>query len=187
MPREFFLPLLLLALLAGTACATEGDSLWSQSYGGGNCDEAHSMILSSDGCLLLVGGTGPFGAGSMDMWLVKVNTQGNCLWSQTYGGSYLDDAFSLIPAGDDGFLLAGWTSSSWAGAEDMCLLKVDAGGDFLWSRTYGGDEMEWAHSIIPSDDGGFLLVGLTESFGAGDDDMWLVKVNAQGDPLWSHT
>jgi len=184
MPRQFSLFLMFLALLAGTACASEGDSLWSHTYGGVDDDVAWSIIPSGDGGYLLAGRTASFGAGPSDIWLIKVDAQGDSLWSRTYGGSSYEDVGGIIPSGDGGFLLAGGTDSFGAGQADMWLVKVNAQGDSLWSHTYGGGLDDWAYAIIPSGDGGFLLLGETYSFSVGDGGVWLMKVDAQGNFLW---
>ncbi|HEX7343444.1 MAG TPA: hypothetical protein VF398_04220, partial [bacterium] len=183
MLRQFSLLLQSVVLLAGAAHADEGDSLWSHTYGGIDGEAAHSIIPSGDGGYLLAGWTASFGAGPSDMWLVKVDAQGDSLWSRTYGGSGNEDVGAIIPSGDGGFLLAGGTNSFGAGQADMWLLKVNAQGDSLWSHTYGGSQNDWAYAIIPSGDGGFLLLGETYSFSVGDGGVWLMKVDAQGNFL----
>jgi predicted secreted protein len=173
--------------LSSVVCADEGDSLWSHTYGGNFDDRAYAITPTDDDGFLLAGYAASYGSGGFDVWLVKVNAQGDSLWSHSYGGGYEDAAYCLTPSGDGGFLIAGGTHSFGAGNEDMWLIKVNAQGDSLWSRTYGGYFDERAYSIIPSGDGGFLLAGSTTTFGSGNFDMWLVKVNAQGDSLWSRT
>ncbi len=160
----------------------QGDSLWFHNYGGDFNDMAFSIAPSVDGGFLLAGYTGSFGGGWYQMYLVKVNAQGDELWHNTYGGAGDDRCFSIIPSGDGGFLLAG-TNSSYS---QMYLVKVNSEGDELWSHTYGGSGMEYAYSIIPSGDGGFLLAGGSTSYSPPEYQMYLVKVNAQGDELWSN-
>jgi len=180
-----FLLLLTGIFLFQSAYGAEGDSLWTRTYGGNGDERANCILPTGDGGFLLAGTTYSFGSGDGDMWLVKVNSQGDSLWSRTYGGSSHEWVSAMVPAGDGGFLLAGGTYSFGSGGYDMWLVKVNSEGDSIWSRTYGGSSFDWANAIISSGDGGFLLAGQTMSFGAGSWDGWLVKVNAQGDSLWS--
>jgi hypothetical protein len=184
--RHLILILSLLSL-AAAAGAVEGDSLWSHAYGGNEVDHFNQVIPAGDGNFLLVGGTSSFGAGDEDMWLVKVALNGDSIWSRTFGGSGREFAMDIIPSNDGGFLLVGVTESFSSGLWDMWLVKTTSNGDSIWSRTYGGSGYEMAFDIVPSNDGGFLLVGRTNSFGAGSYDMYVVRINAQGDALWTCT
>ncbi|MCF7809999.1 T9SS type A sorting domain-containing protein [bacterium] len=165
----------------------DGDSLWSRTFGGSELDVCKSIIQTVDGGYALAGLTQSFGAGGYDMWLVKTNADGDSLWSRTFGGSELDVCKSIIQTVDGGYALAGYTESFGAGGRDMWLVKTDADGDSLWSRTFGGRDSESCHSILQTGDEGFTLAGCTESFGSGEYDMWLVKTDNAGDSLWSST
>ncbi len=165
----------------------DGDSLWSRTYGGEDYDECYSMIQTNDGGFALVGVTYSFGAGSGDFWLVKTDADGDSLWSRTFGGEVFEECNSMIQTTDGGYALAGYTRSFGAGAYDMWLVKTNADGDYLWSKTFGGRRMEYCNSVIQTEDGGYALAGWTESFGAGISDFWLVKTDEDGDSLWSRT
>ena len=164
-----------------------GDSLWSQTYGGEDEDVCTSIIQTADGGFALTGNTRSFGAGGNDFWLVKTDEDGEEFWSQTYGGEETDGCYSIIQTADGGFVLAGWTSSFGAGSYDFWLLKTDEDGDSLWSQTYGGEDVDICRSAVQTRDGGFALVGYTHSFGAGINDWWLVRTDEDGEELWSQT
>jgi hypothetical protein len=164
----------------------QGDSLWSHTYGGSGSEYATSIVPCGDG-YLLAGWTNSFGAGNLDGWLVRVDSQGDSLWSRTYGGPYQDQIYTIIPSGDGDFLLAGWTNSFGAGAYDVWLVKVDSLGNLSWQKTYGESGSDYANCIIPTDDGGYLLAGFTSSWGAVVEDGLLLKINAQGGSLWART
>ena len=100
------------------------------------------------------------------------------LWSQTYGGTGGDVAYSLVVTSDGGFALAG-VSTSFGG---FWLVKTDAEGNMLWNRTYGGKNIDIAYSLVEVSGDGFALAGYTSSLGDGSDDFWLVKTDAQGIP-----
>jgi hypothetical protein len=164
-----------------------GEVEWNQTYGGINPDSGDDVIATSDGGYALVGGTESYGAGASDMWLVKTNSFGEVEWNQTYGGINEDRASSVITASDGGYILAGLTQSYGAGSRDMWLVKIDADGEPEWNQTYGGAARDHADAVIATDDGGYALVGRTESYGSGKEDMWVVKTNITGQLEWSET
>jgi len=153
-----------------------GNMLWNKTYGGTDCDVATSVQQTSDGGYVLAGYTFSFGAGQIDSWLVKTDSAGNALWNKTYGGTRDDGAYSVICASDGGYAFAGFTASYGSGGGDFWLVKIDSLGNIRWSRTYGGALGESAHSIVETNDGGYVLAGRTNSHGAGDYDFWLIKV-----------
>ncbi len=149
---------------------------WDQTYGGIHNDYATALIQTSEGGFALGGWTYSYGAGLQDMWLVKTNVDGTVEWNHTYGGTDYDFANALIQTSDGGFALAG-----------SSLLKTDADGKKEWNQTYGGTENDVAKALIQTSDGGFALAGWTVSYGAGLQDMWLVKTNADGEKEWDQT
>jgi predicted secreted protein len=160
---------------------------WNQTYGGMYGEWADALVQTGDGGYALAGGTYSFGVGSADFWLVKTDANGNVQWNMTYGGTEYDDAMALVKTDDGGYALAGWTWSFGAGKYDSWLVKTDAAGNAQWNRTYGGAEYDWANAMIQTTDDGYALAGATTSFGAGDNDFWLVKtdVNGNSDPVIS--
>ena len=108
-------------------------------------------------------------------------------WQRTYGGSRSDLAYSVAQTQDAGFIVTGYTTSRGAGKKDVYLLKVNALGDTEWSRAFGGanDDIGWA--VAQTSDGGYIVCGETYSFGAGQNDVYLIKTNATGDTQWTRT
>jgi hypothetical protein len=164
-----------------------GDSLWSRTFGGDNRDECLFFHQTLDGGYAFGGATESFGAGDWDFWLVKTDANGDSLWSKTYGGVNSERCYSLLQTTDEGYLLAGYTDSFGAGNDDIWLLRTNANGDSLWSRTFGGSQDDVCASLHQTLDGGYVLVGSTESYGSGEGDIWLVKADTNGDSLWSRT
>jgi len=160
---------------------------WSRTYGGADVDWAHSVVETSDGGYALGGYTCSFGAGR-DAWLVKVDSSGNHQWNKTYGGDGYDWAYPVVETSDGGYALAGGTTSFGAGNEDAWLVKVDSSGNMQWNITYGGADVDWAHSVVETSDGGYALAGGTYSFGTGNfADFWLVKTDSSGNTEWTRT
>jgi hypothetical protein len=163
----------------------KGDTLWTRTYGGSLREQAHDVQQTTDGGYIIAGWTDE--SGNCDFYLVKTDTNGDTLWTRTYGGSDTDLGYSVQQTSDGGYIFAGYTYSFGAGSTDMYLVKTDANGDTLWTRTYGGSNSDYCWSVQRTSDGGYIMVGETTSFGAGNFDTYLVKTDANGNSLWTHT
>ena len=164
-----------------------GNVEWNQTYGANWYEGAYSVVQTFDGGYALVGYTNSSGAGNFDFWLVKTDANGNMMWNKTYGGTNLDVAESVVQTFDGGYALAGYTLSFDAGQSDFWLVKTDASGNMMWNQTYGGTTNDVAYSVVQTFDGGYALVGYTNSSGAGNWDFWLVKTDSLGNHLWNKT
>ena len=110
----------------------------------------------------------------------------NAQWAKVYGGSAIDRAFSIIQTNDGGFVVAGFTESFQAKERDFWVFRLDSEGNLEWQRTYGGWGNDHAHNIQETDDGGYIVIGCTSSYGAGYNDIWILKLAANGDVEWQH-
>jgi hypothetical protein len=164
-----------------------GNMEWSQTYGGTSTDSAWSLVETSDEGYAIAGYTSSYGAGSSDFWLVKTNKYGNMEWSQTYGGPSSETGWSVVESSNGGYALTGYTSSYGAGGYDVWLVKTDEIGNMLWSQTYGGTGTDSGYSVVETRDGGYAIAGYTTSYGAGNNDVWLVKTDEIGNMQWSQT
>jgi len=164
-----------------------GDTLWTKCYGGPGSDKGAEVQLTSDGGYIITGRTGSFGAGAQDAYLIRTDANGDTLWTKTYGGTDWDYAYSLKQTTDSGFIVVGGSKSFSGGDYDVYLIKTDANGDTLWTRTYGGTDLEYGSSVQLTSDGGYIIIGVTMSFGAGDRDFYLIKTDANGDIIWTQT
>ncbi len=160
---------------------------WNRTYGGTGDDAAYSLIATSDGGYAIAGSTGSFGAGGLDFWLVKTDALGNVQWNKTYGGTWDDQASSLVATSDGGYALVGSTRPFVDISFDSLLVKVDASGNMQWNKTYGGSGNDAFYSLVAAPDGGYAIAGYTESFGTGGADFWLVKTDALGNMQWNKT
>jgi len=160
---------------------------FQRTYGGTGWDEGYSVQQTTDGCYAIAGWTWSFGAGCTDVYLIKVNACGDTLWTRTYGGPDDDEGHSVDLTSDGGYVIAGVTASFGVGNYDVYLIKTNASGDTLWTRTYGGTGDDEAASVQETSDGGYIIAGSTYSFGAGDADVYLVKTKANGDTQWTRT
>lgn len=148
---------------------------------------AYDLLQTSDGGFALVGWTDAEGAGGRDIWLIKIDVNGNLQWNRTYGGVGNDYAMAFIQMTDGGYALAGRTNSFGSGGYDMWLVKTDAGGVPLWNQTYGGSGYDTANTLLQTTDGGFALAGGTGDVKTNCLDMWLVKADKDGNMLWNQT
>ena len=158
----------------------QGNTIWDKTYGGSDSDWAQSLIQTTDGGYMVAGWTRSKGAGGYDFWVIKLDHQGNMVWDRAYGGSDIDWAQSLIQTTDGGYAVAGLTNSKGAGAADFWVIKLDHQGNMVWDRTYGGSDIDGAYSLIQTTDGGYAVAGETLSKGAGKSDLWVIKLDAQG-------
>ncbi|MBD3232518.1 MAG: T9SS type A sorting domain-containing protein [candidate division Zixibacteria bacterium] len=165
--------------------AEPGDTLWTKTYGGIDWDRAESIRQTDDGGYIMAGFTESYGGGGRDFYLIKTDSEGNSLWSETYGGVDRDEALSVQQTSDGGYIVGGLTESYGAGAVDFYLIKTDSDGNTVWTKTYGGSDSDYGYSVRQTNDGGYIFAGYSESFGAGAGDMYLVKTNSAGDTLWT--
>ncbi len=183
--------LLILMLAVFSLCTavspSEDESIWNVAVGGFGNDVARCVQQTSDGGYIVAGWTTSFGQGNADAWLVKVNASGSMEWNRTIGGVGKDEAYSVQATSDGGYVIAGCTESSGAGLSDSWLIKTNGSGVVNWDRQFGGVYNDYAFSVQQTNDGGYVVAGYTESFGAGSSDYWLVKTDQLGIPLWNQT
>ncbi len=160
---------------------SEPDSLWAVTFGGEGVDICRHAINTSDGAFVAVGNTTSFGDGDRDIWVQKLDDEGEAVWSHTYGAELDEYCYDILELDNGNLALAG--SVGEHNREDFLLLVINQDGDSLWSETYGGMSSEICNVII-ADDGGFLLGGSTRSYGEGLTDMWVVKVDSSGEVRW---
>lgn len=165
----------------------EGNQEWDRTFGGTPIgDNAFSVQETFDGGYILAGYTSNFGAGARDVWLIKTDADGNQEWDRTFGGPDDEEANCVRQTPDRGYVLAGRTKSFGAGDDDAWLIKTDADGYKEWDITFGGSERDSFSSVRQTSDGGYILAGGTNSFGAGSSDAWMVKTDAQGNKEWEN-
>lgn len=176
---------------------------WQKSLGGSLGESAHAVELTSDGGYLIGASTdsndGDVSSnhGSLDVWLVKLDAFGTMEWEKTYGGSNVDVCYSLLETEDGGYIMAGNSSSMDGdvvgnhGDGDYWIVKIDADGNIQWQNCLGGTDQDEARDIIVSSDGYYYVSGYTTSEDGdivnpiGSFDFWLVKLDANGDIVWS--
>jgi hypothetical protein len=164
-----------------------GNLQWTTIIGGPHREEGTSLIQTSDGGYAITGATTSFGVGEADVYVVKLDANGNLQWTKTIGGKKEDVSLSLIQTSDGGYAIAGTTRSFGAGYADVYVIKLDANGNLQWTRTIGGPADEIGFSLIQTSDGGYAIAGPTQSFGAGKWDVYVVKLDTNGNLQWTKT
>jgi hypothetical protein len=161
-----------------------GDTMWTKTYGGiwqdGGTTAKQSIEQTSDGGFIIGGYTSSYGAGSYDGYLIKTDSLGTVLWSKAYGGLSSELIFSVKTTHDGGYVFVGSTNSFGGGGTDFYVVKTNSAGDTLWTRAFGGANNDYAESVVETDDKGFLIAGYTKSFGSGNNDALLIKIDSMG-------
>ncbi len=165
----------------------QGDKIWERTYGGKGDDNGWSVKKTNDNGFIITGFTKSFGAINNDIFLLKVDNNGNEEWLKTYGAAGDDIGWAIDITSDGNFIIAAQTNSFGAGDLDAYLLCTNASGDSLWSKTYGGSKVDRVFSISQTENGEIAMAGITYSFGAGDRDAYLILTDPAGNLQWQRT
>ncbi|MGZ3898870.1 MAG: T9SS type A sorting domain-containing protein [Bacteroidia bacterium] len=160
-----------------------GTQSWIKYYGGSGKEYGNSIKLCSDGGYIITGQT--FSSGPKGLaYLIRTDSNGDTLWTKRYGASLDNEGVAIVANSDGSFTYVERDSSSTSDV-DIRVIKTDASGNKLWDKLYGSTLKDTPKSICNTSDGGYLVGGMSRSFGWVNPDMWLLKVNAGGDTLWS--
>ncbi|MCK4585136.1 T9SS type A sorting domain-containing protein [candidate division WOR-3 bacterium] len=180
-PKKLFLSGIVLFLFSSNLFAQAPDTLWTRTYGGDSTDFGESIQQTTDGGYIAVGYTKSNSAGGYDVWLLKLDSNGDTLWTRRFGGIYDDYGGSVEQTNDGGYIIVGATESFGAGHADVWLLKTDVDGDTIWTKTYGDTSWDYGYSVQQTSDGGYIIAGS----GGNDEDVYLIKTDSMGDTLWT--
>ena len=163
---------------------------WAHAYIGSGLDEAYDIKPTNDGNYIMAGYTRSFGSGGKDAWILKVNPAGTIIsiWQKAYGAGYDEEARSIYQTSDGGYIVCGYTESPPAATRDIWIFKVNSLGDtILWQKHYGGSLNDSAYDCQQTSDGGYIVLGETRSFGAGNNDFLVLRLNSAGEIVWQKT
>lgn len=173
----------------------DGTMLWSKALGGKKADVGNKVKQTSDGGYVVVGNTSSFKAERKDIYVVKLDIDGNIEWSGMYGGKNVEYGFDIEQTSDDGYVLTGETNSFDVEDHDILAIKLDSKGTLEWAHTYGDHKIEFGQAIHETE-GGYILVGETNSFAEADtvensdeggiNDIILMKLDYDGEVIWSN-
>ncbi len=168
----------------------DGSIEWQKTYDlSGLCgDLASDVQQTSDGGYIVAG------SGDCDYWILKLDINGGIQWQKTYGGDYQDWANSILQTSDGGYIVAGLSTSFdhtcnnlGSGCADYWIIKLDFSGTIQWQKIYGGDGDDYAHSIYQTSNGGYIVSGLSNSFGSEGYNYWVLKIDSTGGIQWQKT
>tara|TARA_B110000914_G_scaffold226437_1_gene251427 strand:+ start:600 stop:2933 length:2334 start_codon:yes stop_codon:yes gene_type:complete len=164
-----------------------GEKQWSRVYGGKLDDYGWGVTESDDGGYVIAGETFSFGSGQSDIYLLKIDSNGNMKWNTTFGGLAEDVAYSVVNSNDGGFIVAAQTKSYGKGGSDGMIVKFDSKGIKQWNRLFGGKGLDYLKSITVDSLKGYILAGGSRSFNDGDNQGWVLSVNNDGYLRWEKT
>jgi hypothetical protein len=165
-----------------------GNLEWNETFGGYSSDGAWSVQQTTDEGYILTGWTYSSGPGYVgNVWLVKTDEAGVLQWDQTFGGEDVDRGYWVQQTRDGGYIITGYTDSEGAGLDDVLLIKTDDSGNELWSQTFGGTGRDYGYCVRQTFEGGYIIAGYTLSYGAGSEDVWVIKTDASGNMVWDQT
>lgn len=166
-----------------------GNVLWVKGYGvsGSYHSNGYSVIQTQDGGFVFSGRTNGAGAGGYDMYAIKVDGNGNLLWTRVYGTSSADYSYSVAEASDGSIYVAGYTSYGGLGSNDCFVVKLNSSGAVQWNRVLGGGSTDVCFNVITDSNGDVYLSGYSNSFAGGYEGLYVVKLNSAGTVLWGKT
>jgi hypothetical protein len=163
-----------------------GNVIWAKYFGGIEAEELRKLSITPGGGLLVAGYNASFGVGAKEVQAIKLSSNGNILWAKTYGTLYEDFNSACKVASDGNYVLSGAVDITGSYGIRPTLIKLDTLGNIIWAKYYSGYIEDWGRDLIQTPDGGFLLVGDTESYGYGNSrDICIIKTNSVGNVVWA--
>ncbi len=181
----------------------DGEIAWKRALGGDRSESGNAIQLTADGGYIVAGGTySEYGQvsgnhGGYDFWLVKLTAEGEIEWQKCFGGSGDEIAFSILQTQDNGYIVAGTTTSKDGdvsennGKKDYWIVKLNEELEIEWERSFGGQRNDYPEEVVQAADGGFVVAGYAQSHSGDIVDhrygvnYWVVKLSAEGDSLWT--
>ena len=160
---------------------SEGGIMWQKTIGGRDYDQLSDFQKTEDGCYVLAGETRSLAGEKAHVFVAKINDAGVIEWQKAYVGEDYEVAYSIRQITDHGYILAGDLSPSEGEECDGLVMRLDADGNVVWQKTFGGDDNDRLRSVVQTGDGGFAAAGYTASFGEGTTDFWVLKMDGEGE------
>jgi uncharacterized delta-60 repeat protein len=164
-----------------------GNTVWDKTFGGPDDDRARSIAASADGGFFIAGYTQSRGSPEGDAWIIKIDKNGELSWEQTAGGAKNDAVFHVTTMPDGGLIATGYKDLGDPKGFDLWVVRLNSQGGLLWDRTYGRGIFDAGTSIVPTEDGGSVVVGVTSADAYRGDDAWVLRLDAHGEVVWEQT
>lgn len=164
-----------------------GEKIWEKIFGGASWEAGYSVIALKSGGFAAAGYTDSYGQGQTDMYIIRTDADGNCVWAKTFGGIREDKASSLIQASDNNLVITGKSGSYNARGfgMDLVLMKIDLQGNSLWSRVFPAAELDAGNSVAETNDNGYIIAGTKKCYGICDSNVYVIKTDSKGNTQWS--
>jgi hypothetical protein len=163
---------------------SRGRLLWQRTFGQLLDDGVFHIAAMPDRGLIAVGYSQELSDRGYELWALRLDENGSRLWERRLGHGVFDAGTSVAPTWDGGLVVAGVTSADGFKEDDAWVVRLDADGELLWEKRFGGNMPETAWAITETPDHGYWLAVSTSSHGAGSGDAWLIRLNPSGDALW---
>lgn len=164
----------------------DGNTLSSRTIGGKKADSAKSLTRTKDGAFVMVGYREVRSAGDTDFFIMKLNQEGKKVWAVTYGEKDTDMLLGVTATVDGGVVATGKTRSYGSEQSDLSVMKFNADGKLIWHKIYGFKYYEYGNAVASTKDGGFVIVGGSNTLGKGGHSVYVLALNSVGKLLWSH-
>jgi len=164
---------------------TTGEVTWTKTYGSADWDYGSCVAQTTDGGYVITGRR--YGAGFYDVWLIKTDASGDTIWTQTFGGAETEWGSSVVQTTDGGYIIVGVRDCFGPESGNVWLIKTDATGSALWTKTFAGAGWSYGNSVAQTTDGGYIIAGHTSHYSTHLNDVWLIKTDASGDTIWTQT
>jgi len=158
---------------------------WFKNIGGAGIEGARSIACGYNNEFILAGFKNNLDSMGYDVFVVKTDLNGDTLWTRTFGGSDWDMAYSIDKLADSTYVVAGETYSFGNGNRDVYVLRINQMGDTIWTKTFGGTADDYAKYVYVDRHNNIVVIGSTESFGAGGSDLYVVYMDVNGDTIWT--
>jgi hypothetical protein len=161
----------------------DGNKLWDKKFGGSDNDIGNSVRQTTDNGYILCGHTYSYGAGRLDIWLIKTDSEGNKLWDKTFGGENYDEGEEVKQTADGGYIICGTTRSF---GESIWVIKTDSDGNKLWDYRFEDGKVSRGYSVQENKGGGYIAAGMVYD-NLNHEDMLLIRIDADGSKIWDKT
>ena len=166
---------------------TLGTVVWSKTIGGTSVDEGDALAIDNDGNIIIIGKTSSIGEGNADVFVVKVSGDGDLIWSKSFASSNEDIGTSLAVDNSGDYIIGGYTCPEGTNDCDNFLLKIDKEGSIQWCKAFDSGGSDKTNDVSLTSAGNILMAGEVIGTGAGSTDGSLIKLDAEGEILWSNT
>ncbi len=160
---------------------SDGDYYWMKLLNSGTSESVESIIEVSTGGYLLCA------VASVYNWVIRIDENGNHLWNMTYDTQTENYPNNVIETSDGCFVIVGYSYNYTSMVYDAFALKIDANGDHMWNKTYGGSKTDKGNDIVETEDGGLFIFGNSMSYGSAVEDFWLLRLDFNGNAMWNKT